>query len=1050
MASFLEKYFLIKRGEIKRVFLSILLLFFLASSLIIMRSAVNALYLSQPDISGLPLLFIAVAAAMTFASMLYSRIADTYPKNRTMYVLYTLYSALLIGLYFLSKLGYSWFYPFLYVAGSVIVSLAIMKGWTFIAEVFDSREAKRAFAFIGMGGTAAGILAGFGIKAYTMYLPTDSLLIVCAVFLFLSVFVTHALKKAGNYTFTPSEASKKKGGFGVGTILRKRYLLLIAVLAALGALGTNFGDYIFKVTAKEAYTGDELAGFFGLFFGISNIITLVYGLLFSTRTLAFLGIRNSLAVLPVELGLSTLVYGFIPTVFWASAMKFGITGIRYTVYNTAEQVMFLPLKKEVRGRLKTYIDGVVKPVSLGAAGLLLMLFSKLYGVENLLPYTIALGVMSFLWFVFTLPVKKSYARELYNSLDIKGMDLEDITEAINDPATLSVLEKELDSGQPGRVIYVLELLKALNLDMKKYYLKALELDIPQITESILPEIEKLKDKTLFDTLISKSEKIPGLKGKFFRTAAASDPDKASALTEKYIEDPDSREDAVYSMIQYMPLEQKNKGREICREWSENDGYEDRLSAARVISQAGFSVCRLTAQRMLEDESPEIRNLVLKSIERTPEEEWAEIVVAHLFNPQTRQTCINLSGLFPSIGSRLPVLYRNKKLYTEKTVIIDTIHKIGGENNIEFLLSILPKSDAGLKFRIVHALSDLYAKTDTPAPEREILLAFISAELKPLMTCKAFLSLESDITGLLETAYQSRLEMMFNVLGMIFGKEELHAAYLSVNRDDNKANAVELLDSKLTWKDKKQFLTILEETPENLAKNYKQFRHEDIPSLWKYLMKSDDRILKAAGIFTACLEPDNNDLSPCEHVIDSEDELIIESAVIALARKKGKKASIELFGSERAEPILSKGINMLSTIERLLFLKGADIFKELSAEYLLHLAKASAELQFLKGDIICEDGDTDRSMYIVVDGTVSIEKNNKQVALLEKGACIGEMALLDGEPRSATAKAETETNCLKIEYSDFYDVMSENVAIAKGVFKVLTARLRSMLSAEQNI
>ena len=106
--------------------------------------------------------------------------------------------------------------------------------------------------------------------------------------------------------------------------------------------------------------------------------------------------------------------------------------------------------------------------------------------------------------------------------------------------------------------------------------------------------------------------------------------------------------------------------------------------------------------------------------------------------------------------------------------------------------------------------------------------------------------------------------------------------------------------------------------------------------------------------------------------------------------------------------------------------------------------------FSAGDRICTDGETDRSMYIVVSGNVRIEKNGKTVADLEKGACIGEMALLDGEPRSADAVAATEVSCLKIDYSDFYDLISENVDIAKGVFRVLSGRLRTMLAAEKTV
>ena len=61
-----------------------------------------------------------------------------------------------------------------------------------------------------------------------------------------------------------------------------------------------------------------------------------------------------------------------------------------------------------------------------------------------------------------------------------------------------------------------------------------------------------------------------------------------------------------------------------------------------------------------------------------------------------------------------------------------------------------------------------------------------------------------------------------------------------------------------------------------------------------------------------------------------------------------------------------------------------------------------------------------------------------------------MALLDGEPRSAGAVAVEDTSCLKIEYDDFYNLISENVEIVKGIFTVLTKRLRSMLKTDEQV
>ncbi len=71
----------------------------------------------------------------------------------------------------------------------------------------------------------------------------------------------------------------------------------------------------------------------------------------------------------------------------------------------------------------------------------------------------------------------------------------------------------------------------------------------------------------------------------------------------------------------------------------------------------------------------------------------------------------------------------------------------------------------------------------------------------------------------------------------------------------------------------------------------------------------------------------------------------------------------------------------------------------------HLSVASK----VKGEVVCREGDRDPSLFIVVEGAVSIlkqdaEEQEKLLARLGPGQTIGEMALLDGQPRSATARA----------------------------------------------
>ena len=139
------------------------------------------------------------------------------------------------------------------------------------------------------------------------------------------------------------------------------------------------------------------------------------------------------------------------------------------------------------------------------------------------------------------------------------------------------------------------------------------------------------------------------------------------------------------------------------------------------------------------------------------------------------------------------------------------------------------------------------------------------------------------------------------------------------------------------------------------------------------------------------------------------------------------------------------ISMYSTLEKTIFMKGVDLFRDISGEEVSHVAQIEEEVEFSTGKVIFEEGDVCDSMFIIIDGTVKIHKGDKEIATLSKGKFIGEMALLDQEPRSASVTAMEETILLQINREDFYDLMASRMEIMQGIVKILTRRLRSAIA-----
>jgi CRP-like cAMP-binding protein len=104
-------------------------------------------------------------------------------------------------------------------------------------------------------------------------------------------------------------------------------------------------------------------------------------------------------------------------------------------------------------------------------------------------------------------------------------------------------------------------------------------------------------------------------------------------------------------------------------------------------------------------------------------------------------------------------------------------------------------------------------------------------------------------------------------------------------------------------------------------------------------------------------------------------------------------------------------------------------------------------EFQAGDVLFREGDPGDLMYVVQSGAVSIAKEiggeRKVLAVLGPGEFLGEMAILNGKPRTATATVLEPTRCLVIEARTLEQMVAKNSEIAVRLIKKLARRLDSM-------
>ena len=135
--------------------------------------------------------------------------------------------------------------------------------------------------------------------------------------------------------------------------------------------------------------------------------------------------------------------------------------------------------------------------------------------------------------------------------------------------------------------------------------------------------------------------------------------------------------------------------------------------------------------------------------------------------------------------------------------------------------------------------------------------------------------------------------------------------------------------------------------------------------------------------------------------------------------------------------------MLTSVERLLFVRGVPIFKELRDDFLVRLASVMDELSFPSEQAIFTEGQEGRSLYIVVSGRVRVHIGDRDLARLEQGACFGEMSLFDAEPRSASVTAIEKCECLILTQQQLYDAIDETPGIAINIIRLLSRRTREL-------
>ena len=131
------------------------------------------------------------------------------------------------------------------------------------------------------------------------------------------------------------------------------------------------------------------------------------------------------------------------------------------------------------------------------------------------------------------------------------------------------------------------------------------------------------------------------------------------------------------------------------------------------------------------------------------------------------------------------------------------------------------------------------------------------------------------------------------------------------------------------------------------------------------------------------------------------------------------------------------------------LRRVSLFAGLDRKELEVLGKLIKEQRYAAGSTIVKAGAAGHGLYIIKEGDVAVTRDGQKVASMGPGQFFGEVSVLDGGPRTADVRAETDTVCLTLISWEVKPLLMDNASITYKMLLEMVKRLRSQAPREHD-
>ncbi|MBF0362407.1 MAG: cyclic nucleotide-binding domain-containing protein [Oligoflexia bacterium] len=1080
MKKFLMSSFNIEESEFLTVALIFSIGFLWGSSQMFSYTSANALFLKIYGANDIGFTFIINAILIPVSGLLIMQLSKHLTFSRYM-IASIIALCVAITLFYILLMTSSFKFPaMMYMVWlDIEFTLANVLFMSIMNKVFNIRQSKRLFSICGFGNEISYILSGLLIPLIVKFTGALHLTAFAIGLNLLSIVVFISLVHSRPNSFQKEirqeddDDSKEGSSMPLSIFIKNRFIRLILAIAALSGAVCCFIDNAYYIEL-QAYFSDEvkIASFVSFFYSISSAIILVINGFFTAKCIRRFGISASLLITPILLLIAgiglviTLSLGIKLSPLWIFSVVVMIR-LLYSVniasiQGSAYFNLFQSIPAHSRDTVINFSETFIAHITSGIAGLVLLIMTKKMGASTM-EIIICSIVLCLIWIVVSLVTGRRFIVNLQSQIERNSNSKHEISISNNDISKMVQIAKQ--SKDHREVISSIEI-----LEKNKFVDFHSILSITAVHENLNIRLmaaemfEKYVRSNDFDFI---KERINGENDDQIRArwlmalGAVSEGDDINFIKKYIVTDNDEMiAGAICSLIKHCGLEGIIFGGAELIKLCNCEVAAKRKLAASIIGKIAMPQLYQLLIPLLQDPDIEVKSMAINAAEKIKNIKLIPILLEKCFD--SKLVCqsiraITITGHANLDGCESALEDAYSRFVDKRKIIINIYGRLKSIEAIKNLLNKLSEVDSDLNMEIIKSLESCRY-----VPGVNELKTFENLLFKALHKGSELLAMEIDFkkqnaskntnvenisansidedannySAIIETLISEKdrnKEYIFALLGMLYRNSvmsDIKYNYFYTESDEQRALAIELLDSILNTGHKNNVIAIFEDTNPlfslNILKHsFPESKMIGEPLLIKNLCNKSDQSISPILRAAAC----NFVLKTA---LSKEKDYLLDDL-----KSKNEKIILDLI-------TLKTSNDRFSIFERIRILKRTTLFSLVPEYALIEIALSLNIQEYNQHENIFLYGDHGETMFIIVEGNVNIHLQGASIANLHQGEIFGEMAALCPEGRSTNATALSKTLTFSLTHESLMQMIDNHFEAVKSILIILCRRLRSAI------